>query len=937
MPDLRVPSATYRLQFHKGFTFADAEAVVPYLHELGISDIYAAPIFQARPGSAHGYDVVDPNRLNPELGAPADFDRLIGETRRLGMGWLQDIVPNHMAFDGENRMLMDVLENGPASPFFDFFDIDWNYESMKGKVLAPFLGSFYGESLEKGEIRLEYGESGLGVGYYNLKLPVSIDTYSGVFQRGLGRLRQKLGGAHGDFVKLLGALYVLKNLPPREEAKDRTDQIQFVKRMLWELYTANGDVKEFVDANVARLNGEKGDAESFNGLDQLLSEQLFRLSFWKVATEEINYRRFFNVNELISVRQEDEKVFRETHALILRLVREGKFTGLRVDHIDGLYDPAHYLRRLSGAAGAAALYVEKILALDEPLPESWPIQGTTGYNFLNYLNGLFCDKENEQALSDIYLRFAGFRTPYPDLVSEKKRLIIGKYMAGDVDALARLMKTLSSRDRYASDITLYGLKRGLVEVLAFFPIYRTYVNREDYGDEDRFRLQEAVSRAKESNPGLLLELSFIERFLFLQSGRPLGAEEKNHWIHFIMRFQQLTGPLMAKGYEDTVFYIYNRLLSLNEVGGDPGRFGVAPETFHKYNGIRARLWPHALSASATHDTKRGEDARARINVLSELPKEWEKAVARWRRLNLKRTSVRGREVPDRNDEYFLYQTLVGSFPLGGDDGSYRERLKAYMVKAVREAKVHTEWLKPDAAYEEGFVAFADEFLKSEGPTEFLNDFLPFAGEIAFYGMLNSISQVVLKAASPGVPDFYQGTELWDLSFVDPDNRRPVDFAKRRRLLEELKQKEKDDRAALVADLLARWPDGRIKLYTIYRALNFRRAEEELFRSGEYLPAGASGKVKDNVCAFLRRRGGAWALAAAPRLVTRLTDPGAPPLGDAAWGRGTLTLPPEAPDRWRNVFTGEELEAAAREGNKELRLADIFKSFPVALLAPAESG
>jgi (1->4)-alpha-D-glucan 1-alpha-D-glucosylmutase len=453
----------------------------------------------------------------------------------------------------------------------------------------------------------------------------------------------------------------------------------------------------------------------------------------------------------------------------------------------------------------------------------------------------------------------------------------------------------------------------------------------EYGDEDRFRLQEAMNRAKDYNRGLLLELDFIERFLLLQADRQLPVEERNQWIHFIMRFQQLTGPLMAKGFEDTALYIYNRLVSLNEVGGDPGRFGVPLETFHQFNAMRSRQWPHAMSATSTHDTKRGEDVRARINVLSELPKEWEKKISRWTRLNPKRSGGTGQEVPDRNDEYFLYQMLVGSFPLDGDAQDYRERLKNYMIKAVREAKVHTEWLKPDAAYEDAFVAFADEFLKTEPPSRFLSDFLPFVEKIAFYGMLNSLSQTVLKIAAPGAPDFYQGTEFWELSFVDPDNRRPVDFKKRIELLKDLKRREKDDRAALVQELLARWTDGRIKLYTIYKALNLRRTETELFQSGDYLPVHAAGKVKENVCAFLRRKDNASVLTAAPRLVTGLTGVGAPPLGERAWGGSVLMLPAEAPDRWRNIFTGEELRASSADGKKELRLADVLHNFPAAIL------
>ncbi|HTM06816.1 MAG TPA: malto-oligosyltrehalose synthase [Verrucomicrobiae bacterium] len=938
MPEIRIPTATYRLQFHKGFTFTQARDVLGYLDDLGVSDVYASPIFQARAGSTHGYDAVDPNRLNPELGTTEDFEALLAEVHRRGMGWLQDIVPNHMAFDGENPMLMDVLENGPASRYAEFFDIDWSYphESMKGRVLAPFLGSFYGEALEKGEIKLAYGERGLDVTYYNLRLPLNIDSYGAVFQHGLGALRRKLGSDHPDLIKLLGVLYLLKNLPANEEATDRSTEINFVKRMLWELYTTNGDIRVFIDGNVARLNGEPGKPETFDALDQLLASQFFRLSFWKVATEEINYRRFFNINELICVRQEDENVFRATHKLILDLVHAGKFTGLRVDHIDGLYDPAKYLQRLRAEAGDVYLSVEKILALDEPLPEGWPIQGTTGYQFLNYVNGLFCDKKNERVFSDIYRRFAGFQTPYRDLVSEKKRLIIGKHMAGDVDALARLIKTISSRDRYARDITLYGLKRGLVEVLTFFPIYRTYINAEDYSDEDRYRLQEALSRAKDANPGLLLELSFIQRFLFLEA-QQLGAEERKGWIHFIMRFQQLTGPLMAKGFEDTVLYIFNRLVSLNEVGGDPGRFGIAPETFHRYNTMRARLWPHAQSATATHDTKRGEDMRARINVLSEMPKEWERAVGRWRRANSKRTHLKGKEVPDPNDEYFLYQTLVGSFPADGAAGDYRDRLKAYMTKAVREAKVHTEWLKPDEAYEKAFAEFADEFLTAEPPTKFLNEFLPFTDKIAFYGMLNSLAQVLLKIAAPGVPDFYQGTELWDLSFVDPDNRRAVDFAHRASVLRDFKRREKENSASFVHELLDNWRDGRIKLYTVYKALNFRRAQSALFRSGDYSALEAKGKVKDNVCAFIRRHEASWAVAVAPRLMARLTAAGTPPLGEDVWGQNTIDLPAEAPDRWTNIFTGEEMRNGTTNGANVLRLADIFKTFPIALLASREGG
>lgn len=956
---MRVPLATYRLQLHKDFGFQAVRSLLPYLPELGVSDLYASPIFQARAGSRHGYDVVDPNRLNSELGSPEDFDALIAELRRLGMGWLQDFVPNHMAYDGQNDLLMDVLENGEGSPYYDYFDVEWShpYESIRGKILAPFLGDFYGRCLENGEIALRYDQAGLSVNYYALRFPLRVDSYSTVFAHGLGALRRKLGSGHPDFIKLLGVLYALKNLPPKEESKERADQIRFVKSLLWELYSGNDEVRRFIDDNVARFNGAKGDPESFNALDQLLSEQVFRLSFWKVATEEINYRRFFNINDLISLRMEEEKVFTHTHALLFRLIDEGKITGLRIDHIDGLYDPAQYLRRIRERAPELYIAVEKVLDLEEGLPSHWPVQGTTGYDFANYVNGLFCDRRHEKRFSDLYARFIERAVNYADLVTEKKRLIIGKHMAGDVDGLAHLLKRISSRDRYGGDITLYGLRRALVEVLTFFPVYRSYVDQETYRQEDRARVQETIRRAKEANPGLLLELDFIERFLLLEFPDHLAADEKRQWVHFIMRFQQFTGPLMAKGFEDTTLYVYNRLLSLNEVGGDPARFGARVEEFHEFNQRRACDWIHSMNATATHDTKRGEDIRARLNVLSELPEEWEACLRAWSKINRgKKTSVKGREVPERNDEYFLYQTLVGAFPFNAEPTTaFAERVKNYLIKAVREAKVHTEWLKPDIAYEEAFLSFIDAILEPadsplglprddpqqppaartaagvEGSNEFLTSLVRFANKVAHYGMLNSLAQTLLKMLSPGVPDFYQGSELWDLSFVDPDNRRPVDFVACAGMLREIKEREKSDPKSLLRDLLGRMEDGRIKLYLIYKTLEFRSAAPELARTGEYVPLAGTGKGKEHLCAFARTKGGQWALAAAPRLSARLCGPEGLPLGEKTWDGAALLLPREAPAHWRNVFTGETLAAGEK---KQLALAEIFGAFPVALLSAA---
>lgn len=928
---MKIPSATYRLQFTADFGFADAAEILPYLRELGVSDIYASPIFQARVGSRHGYDVVDPNRINPELGGEAAFEALNEAARRVGLGWVQDIVPNHMAYDGQNRLLMDVLENGEASSFREFFDIDWHhpYDSMRGKILAPFLGGFYGECLENGEITLHYDESGLSVRYFSLRLPVNIESYGDVLTHDLASLRRRLGPQQSDYVKFVGVVYTLKNLAPKEESVERADQIRFVKQMLWELYSTTPAIRNHLDANIARFNGVRGNPESFNLLDRLLAQQWYRLAFWKVAAEELDYRRFFNINELISLKIQDENVFRSVHELIFKLVAEKKITGLRVDHVDGLYDPRTYLQRLRRQSGDVYLIVEKILGSDEELPADWPIQGTTGYEFLNYLNGIFCARARRRRFNQIYERFTGLEVSCRALMTEKKRLIIGKYMAGDIENLAFLLKRISSRDRQAADVTLYGLKRALVEVLAYFPVYRSYVSPGVFSAQDRRQLTEAVEQAKSANAGLLLELNYIGRFLLLDFAEHMSSEAKSGWLDFVMRFQQLTGPLMAKGFEDTALYVYNRLLSLNDVGGEPERFGFELDEFHEFNQGRLAHWPHALNATSTHDTKRGEDARARINVLSELPEEWEKQLRLWSRVNRPhKARIRGSEAPDRNDEYALYQALIGSYPIdSGVTDTYLERLKAYLIKAVREAKVHTEWLKPDEAYEQAFVNFATKILGPGDDNHFLETFLPFAKQIAHAGAFNSLSQTLIKIAAPGVPDIYQGSELWDLSFVDPDNRRAVDFSRRRRWLAQLKEADARDPAALLAELLEHWQDGRIKLHLLQKLLNFRAAHHEVFQAGDYMPLSATGEAATMVCAFARRLDQAWVVALAPRLVGALVHRGQLPLGTEAWGTASLELPDAAPQHWVDMITGNPIEAA---GNT-LAISELFKNFPGALI------
>lgn len=926
---MRIPSATYRLQMTPSFGFAQVREIVPYLAEFGISDLYVSPVFKAVKGSSHGYDVVDPTQINDELGGRDGLAALSGELKRHGMGWLQDIVPNHMAFDSENVMLMDVFENGTCSRYCSYFDIDWHhvYEGLHGRVLAPFLGRFYGEALEAGEIQLAYDECGLSVNYYDLRFPLKIESYARVFTSNLEALEGRLGGQHPDVIRYLGTVYALGDLPAAEDACRRNDQIPLLKKILWDLYSANDSIREFVEENLRRFNGEPGRPESFQLLDELLNEQHFRLAFWKVATEEINYRRFFTINGLISVRLEDRDVFDDTHVLVRDLCHSGAFDGLRVDHIDGLHDPHQYLERLRELAPDAYVVVEKILEHGEELPDDWPIAGTTGYEFLNTVNGVFCRHDHERGFRRLYHRFIRSHLAWEQLVAEKKRLMIGKHLAGNVDNLAHLMKRISSRDRHGNDITLYGLRRALVEVMAYFPVYRTYITRERFSEADHRRIGRAVERARGRNPALLYELGFLERFLHLKLGEMATAEERDQAIDFVMRFQQVTGPLMAKGVEDTCMYIYNRLLSLNEVGGSPNRFGVTREEFHRVNAARRTEYAHGLNTTATHDMKRGEDARARLNVLSELPEDWAAMVNTWRRLSRRRKMVHGTKVPDNNDEYFLYQTLVASWPFFESEREpFRARLKEYIIKAVREAKVHTAWLKPDEAYESAYLWFIDVLLDETTENKFLESFLPFWRRIAWFGMLNSFGQVLLKVTCPGVPDFYQGCEFWDLSMVDPDNRRPVDYAARREALADIRRRHAVDPTGLAVDLMNTAHDGRIKLLLTHLALAHRREAEELYRDGDYLPLETSGERSNHIIAHARRHNGHWSAVVVPRFLTGLIQENDYPLGSGVWQDDALTLPEDAPREWRNVITGEAVAAGGG-----LRLADALARFPVALM------
>lgn len=922
---MRLPIATYRIQFNPDFGFAAARSIVDYLASLGISDIYASPIFKAREGSTHGYDVVDQTQLNPQLGGEGEFEQLMGHLHDRNMGWLQDIVPNHMAYDGQNCYLMHVLEYGADSQYFNYFDIEWDIsEDSRGRVLTPMLGDFYDRCLERGEIQLSYDETGLRVNYYGLCFPVRIESYGRFLSHHLGRLAKQLGKSDRTYIKVSGLLYLLRNSIADLTGQAYREQAQFAKALLWDVYQENEDVREFISQNLAIFNGIPGEPESFNFLDELLSEQFYRLAFWKVGAEELNYRRFFTVNELICLRVDDPKVFNQTHDLICQKVEAGEFNGVRIDHIDGLYDPSTYLQRLRDRLGDTYIVVEKILELEETLPAKWPIQGTSGYECLNYINGVFCQQDNQDAFTQLYHQLTGQTAAYSDLVAEKKRLIAETNLVGDIDNLARFLKRVCQQYRYGRDLTLYGLRTAIEEVLIAFPIYCTYANQDGISKRDLGYVREAIDHAKKRIPQLLNELKLIEKFLSLEFEDSLPEEERAQWLHFVMRLQQFTGPIMAKGVEDTLFYGYNRFISLNEVGGSPGHFGVSLRRFHQFQEQRQTEWPFAMNATSTHDTKRSEDVRARLNVLSELPSEWEAAVNQWRNLNSGyKKVVRDRVVPDANDEYFLYQTLVGAFPFAEDETpSFTDRVADYVVKAVREAKVHTAWLRPDTDYEDGFVEFTRAILKPSEDNVFLEKFREFQHRIADYGVYNSLSQVLLKLTLPGVPDLYQGNEMWDFSLVDPDNRRPVDYDHRRHELEQLQQAE--DRNWLLQNLLTYRQDGRIKLWVTHRGLAARQQHTDLFLHGDYQPLKVRGKADDNIIAFARQWENQWLVAIAPRFLTECIAPGEHPIG-AVWDDTTVDLP-SGVSHWQDWISDREITQSG-----EIGLHIALAKFPVAIL------
>ncbi len=961
-PQHHIPISTYRLQFNHSFTFNDAAKQVPYLQALGITHCYASPYLKAVPGSLHGYDVVDPASLNPEIGSKDDYQKFVQILKTHGMGHILDVVPNHMGITHPaNLWWQDVLENGPSSRYAKYFDIDWApvKEELEDKVLLPILGDQYGIVLENQEIQLCFKDGFFYLQYFDNRLPLDPGTWEPILSFRLEELAEALSETDAHLQELKSIITSLSHLPQRTEddpqrIEERYREKEVISRRLLTLTQESPSIASFLQENLLQFNGSKGNYSSFDRLDGLVSNQAYRLAYWRVAAEEINYRRFFDINELAAIRIEESEVFNEIHQLVLQFLQEGSLTGIRIDHVDGLYDPRAYLRQwqlwaekhLSQTADAKGRFlfilVEKILGKNEPLSEDWATHGTTGYDFLALLNNIFIQTENRRAFDQIYARFIKHSFEWDDLVYRCKELIMSSSMSSEINALGHQLNLLSERNRRTRDFTLNSLIHAVREIIACFPVYRTYVTpppSEEVMDRDRAYIRLAVARAKRRNPAVNnLVFDFIRTLLLKLPGE--GSEW--NWddaCPFVMKFQQTTSPVMAKGAEDTAFYIYNRLVSLNEVGGEPDQFGIPLQTFHERISERQHKWPHGLSATSTHDTKRGEDIRARLNVLSEIPKEWHKHLALWHRLNKKaKTTVEDQIVPDRNEEYLLYQTLLGCWPCTDlDDQGYQEfteRIQNYMIKALREAKVHTSWLNPDDSYESGIRSFIAAILARPRQNAFLNDFLPFQQELARYGFYNSLSQVLLKITAPGIPDFYQGTELWDLNLVDPDNRRPVNYEHRHQLLEEMKSSlEPEEKIARLRMALENPLDGRIKFLVTMMALQFRREQAPLFLHGSYQPLETYGQKSQHLCAFARMKDGEFSLTLSPRFFTGLvSDPTTLPIGEAVWEDTRVLLPPEcAGSQFQEILTGRIVSPEHQEGKPSLPAAFVFEHFPGAIL------
>ncbi len=943
------PTATYRMQLRRELPLRNVSALVPYLHQLGLSDLYLSPIYTARSGSTHGYDVVDHGRLNPELGEAPSLRQLFDDALDGGLGVILDIVPNHMCIAGDqNLRWLDVLEDGRSSPSATHFDIDWDppKPELVGKVLLPFLGEQYGRVLE-GELSVRFEDGSFSVKWDGQRLPLNPMTWRHVLEPAFESLCAQVSREDASVIELESILRALSQTLPGLRDAGTDGMVEYrhekeaIRQRLATWFGASAPARNAIACALDVVNGKPGVPSTFDRLEQLMADQFYRLANWRVAAHEVNYRRFFDVNELAAVRVEHPQVFAEVHALPFSMATHPAFRGFRIDHVDGLSDPEGYLKDLirgwqqelnaDQARRAPFVVVEKILGSQESLPSGWLVEGTTGYDFIQIVADLFTHPEGSAGLLAAAAVFCGPLASFRDIVYESKRLVLQTTLAAELTVLARRLDRISEQHRYTRDFTLNHLQAALGEIVACFPVYRTYLRREEPAviERDKIIIEKAVAEAGRRNPLVNASLfDFIASVLLRQDPPGLTEAQLEERRTLVIRFQQLTGPVVAKGVEDTAFYRHLPLIALNEVGGDPAHMGAAVEDVHRALLARAETTPHTFSATATHDTKRGEDARARLYVLSERADAWAAATVGWATLNARhKTKLDDVDTPAASEEYFLYQTLVGAWPVGGRDSDpdFAARIRAYMAKARNEAKIHTSWINPHAAYADAADRFVQAILDPAQAATFLRSLDQFVEAIVRPGLWNSLSQVVLKVAAPGIPDFFQGNELWDFSLVDPDNRRLVDFDRRRAELEAVASDFESRGLAAVDAWFDRPNDGRIKMWITTAALRLRRARAQLFKNGGYQPLALRGAKAAHVFAFARSDGDACVIAAVGRFFATLG--GDRPTG-AVWGKTNLELPRGLRGRhWRDALTGQVF--AAEETS--LFLGSVFAHLPVALL------
>lgn len=971
----QVPRATYRLQMHAGFTLRDARRIVPYLDRLGISHLYTSSLLTARKGSLHGYDVADHRQLNPELGTEEDLAALADDLRQRGMGLILDAVPNHMWVGEDNEWWMDVLENGPTSRFANYFDIAWRNhprERLRDKVLLPILDEPYGRFIEAGRLKLFFEQGRFGISVDQTRLPVDPRTYPVLLEPALESLRTESEPDAPEILELQSILSAASHLPPRDDQdSDHYSQARgegtVIKRRLAELTTQHPNVVAHIEQSLRQIEGDVEKPESFHSLVALLEGQPYRPSFWRVALDEINYRRFFDVNDLAALATERPEVFQAIHAKPFEWLQQGIVCGLRIDHIDGLLDPKEYLDRLQqhfllGIARSiwdqerapnaqvewkevepivlaklenmtipleSRLYVvvEKILGSRESLPAKWACEGTTGYEFLNELNALFVASDNEEKLTQLYERFTGQTQAFEQIAYERKRQILRSTMASELDVLVHQLDNLAQKEWWSRDFTRNGLRHALEEMIACFPVYRTYVSAEP-GPSDQMMILLATHRARSRNTLLGREMfEFVRDTLLLRQthNATISPDYTDCQRQFARKFQQLTSPVMAKGVEDTALYEFNRLLSLNEVGGDPVRFGSTPDRFHAFLQARKQSQPNGMSPLSTHDTKRGEDVRARINVISQIPDEWSERIRHWRTINLQFKVELDEDTvaPDRNEEYLIYQTLVGAWPRSSViDDEFIDRIRKYLIKALHEAKVHSSWIMPDDRYDEAVCTFVASILKAD---EFIADMNSFQKSIRPYGQCNSLAQTIVRCLSPGVPDTFQGTETWNDRLVDPDNRGPVDYDALQARLGEIEAIYKMAPAERATVLRRSVMTDLGKMLVTARALGLRRKHAALFETGDYLPLSTEGPDHDQVFAYALIKDRDAIIVTVPRLPSR------PIFNEEEYLLNLdaqLALPIELIHRgWEEAFTGEQIE----RDQVKLPLKRLFANLPCSVL------